>query len=80
MNFAYILYSAQLDSYYVGSTRGVMEERLRYHLGNHKGYTAKVKDWVVVYTQSHGTYKEAVKLERRIKKRGARRYLVDVGE
>jgi putative endonuclease len=43
MFYLYILYSEILDSYYVGATSNV-EERLKSHLQNHKGYTSKAKD------------------------------------
>ncbi|MBL7738146.1 MAG: GIY-YIG nuclease family protein [Chitinophagaceae bacterium] len=48
--YVYILYAASLDSYYIGSSQNP-EERLRKHLSNHNGYTAKAKDWIIVYTE-----------------------------
>ena len=65
--FVYILYSEILDKYYVGSTKNI-EERLRRHLSNHKGYTSKSKDWKVVYDESFDSREEAVKKENEIKK------------
>ena len=47
----YILYSKNIDSYYIGHTNSSLEERLSRHLSNHKGYTAKAKDWIVVYSE-----------------------------
>jgi len=41
----YILFSEILDKLYVGHTSEELEERLRKHLSNHSGFTAKVKDW-----------------------------------
>ncbi|MEC5158856.1 GIY-YIG nuclease family protein [Chryseobacterium sp. MP_3.2] len=62
----YILYSNILNSYYVGVSANV-EERLKKHLSNHKGYTAKVKDWTVVYIETFQTKSEALKREKQIK-------------
>ncbi|MCB9019399.1 MAG: GIY-YIG nuclease family protein [Chitinophagales bacterium] len=39
----YILYSKDLDRYYIGHTCDQIEERLRKHLSNHKGFTAMTK-------------------------------------
>jgi len=49
MCFCYILYSKSLDKYYIGSSCENLQERLRKHLSNHKGYTSKIKDWIIVY-------------------------------
>ena len=44
----YILYSEALDKYYTGHTSD-LEERIRKHNRNHKGFTGQSNDWVVVY-------------------------------
>ena len=49
MCYTYILYSETLDKFYIGHTCENLDERLRKHLSNHKGFTAKVKDWKIVY-------------------------------
>jgi putative endonuclease len=46
----YILYSQSLDRYYIGYCQN-LQARLDRHLSNHKGFTAKAKDWIVVYTE-----------------------------
>ena len=71
----YILHSEQLNRFYTGKTSLAIEERLQYHLYHHKGFTAKAKDWKVIFTQLTESHSEAIKLEREIKKRGANRYL-----
>jgi putative endonuclease len=63
----YILYSAGLDKYYVGHTALSVEERLRRHLADHKGYTAKTKDWAVVHVENFPTKTLAHRREREIK-------------
>jgi len=71
----YILYSKELDRYYTGSSSLSISERLEYHLHNHKGFTSKAKDWEVKFVVDHQTVQEARALERKIKKRGAKRFL-----
>jgi putative endonuclease len=51
MSYVYILYSEILDKYYIGSTEGPIEYRLKKHLSDHKGFTGKIKDWKVVYSE-----------------------------
>ena len=65
--YTYILYSAILDKYYIGSTNN-LEERLSKHLSNHKGYTSRAKDWVVKYHELFATKTEARSREMQIKK------------
>ncbi|WP_262483840.1 MULTISPECIES: hypothetical protein [unclassified Chryseobacterium] len=44
-----MLYLDFLGRYYVGHSCEPMDERLRKHLSDHKGFTAIAKDWIVVY-------------------------------
>jgi len=62
----YILYSAEMDRYYVGYASNI-EDRMQKHLSNHNGYTSKAKDWVIVYKENFDTKAEAYKRERQIK-------------
>ena len=79
MNFrVYILYSESLGKYYTGYTSDAMGKRLSYHLGIHKGFTSKAKDWEVQYVIVLATKESALQLEKKIKKRGAKRYLEDL--
>ena len=63
----YILYSANLDTYYIGHTVDLIQERLRRHLSNHKGYTSRSKDWVIVYNEIFQLKADAYKREREVK-------------
>ena len=47
----YILFSKQIERFYIGATASTPDERLAKHLTNHSGYTAQVKDWEVVYQE-----------------------------
>ena len=69
MNFIfYILYSPAADRYYVGHTSEPIEERLRKHNSNHKGFTGKFNDWVLFYTERFATKREAYQRELQIKR------------
>ena len=74
----YILFSEQLQKYYIGYTSKNVQDRLKEHLYNHKGFTAKAKDWNVIYKLERNSKSEAIMLERKIKKRGAKRFLNEI--
>jgi putative endonuclease len=63
----YILYSSSRSKYYVGHTGDELAERLRKHNSNHKGYTGKVGDWEIVYTEEYAAKAMAYKREREVK-------------
>ncbi len=63
----YILYSRQLDKFYIGFTGGDIQLRLSKHLADHRGFTAKVKDWMVVHTEQFATKEAAMRREKEIK-------------
>ncbi|BFP41823.1 hypothetical protein FGF1_26690 [Flavobacteriaceae bacterium GF1] len=63
----YILYSATLDTYYVGCL-GDVPRRLQKHLYNHKGFTGRAKDWELKYTEEFDLRADALKRELQIKK------------
>ena len=65
--FVYILYSKQLNRYYVGAT-GDLASRMESHLWNHKGFTSTTKDWELKYSESFSIKSEAFLRERQIKK------------
>ena len=67
MYTVYIIYSANLDRYYIGFTSDLMDTRLRKHLANHKEFTGKHADWTVVYTEEYNSKKVAIQRERQIK-------------
>ena len=63
----YILYSSSVDSYYIGYTGDEIEERLRKHNSNHKGYTGKANDWLVVHSEIFQVKSDAIRREKEIK-------------
>ncbi len=68
MCITYILYSPSLDKYYIGHTCEGIEERLRKHNSNHKGFTGGKADWDVVHQELFESKEEAYNRERQIKK------------
>jgi len=63
----YILYSKSLDSFYIGYTGDDIRKRLAKHLGEHKGHTAKAKDWIIAYVENHDTKSAAMCREKQLK-------------
>ena len=63
----YILYSKGADKYYVGFTGDGLLERLRKHNSNHRGFTGKIHDWEIVFTEHYGLKEEAMGREKEIK-------------
>jgi len=74
MYFTYILYSETISRYYTGSTQNI-EERLRRHNSGHSKSTRGKGPWELIKSYAFETRAEAIQLEKRIKKRGARRFL-----
>jgi len=67
MCYCYILHSKSLDKFYIGHSCEFLQERLKKHLSDHKGFTAKVKDWIIVYHETFDSKTLAYKREREIK-------------
>ncbi|MHC6199619.1 GIY-YIG nuclease family protein [Elizabethkingia miricola] len=67
MCFCYILHSSTLDQFYIGHCSEELIERLRKHLSNHKGFTSRTKDWIIVYSETFNDKSSAYKREREIK-------------
>ena len=65
--YFYILHSKSLGKFYIGHTSD-LQERLRKHNSNHKGFTGGVGDWEIVYTENYSTKELAYAREREIKK------------
>ena len=66
MHLTYILFSKSLNKYYIGSTSDI-QERIRKHNSNHKGFTGKTNDWELVYTEKFDSIQKARFKEKQIK-------------
>jgi putative endonuclease len=74
--YVYILQSVALRTFYVGQTQNV-EKRLSEHNGEMARYTKVGQPWKIVWFQEVLSRNEALVLERKVKKRGAKRFLQD---
>jgi len=76
MAFVYILYSNQLDRYYIGSCLD-LELRIEQHsIGKFtSSFTTKAHDFFVYFIIENLSYKQARLIERHIKKMRNRTYL-----
>ena len=74
----YILYSSSLEKYYVGSTAD-FAKRIAEHNSGKGNFTSKGVPWIKVKVIDCSTRSEAVILEKKIKSRGIKRYLQDIG-
>jgi len=78
--YVYILYSQKIDRYYVGYTGDMLQERIRKHNTNHKGYTGIANDWELLYVESFSSKSDAMRRESQVKKRKSRKYLIQLIE
>jgi len=77
MYFVYILESKGLGKYYTGQCNDLVG-RLRRH---NSGQTPSIKHgipWDLVWSKAVGTRSEAMALEKKIKSRGAKRFLAEL--
>ena len=74
--YVYILYSEARSGYYVGQTTDI-EKRLKRHNSGKVISTRGGLPWKLVLQLEVSTRSEAMLLERKIKKRGAKRFIND---
>ncbi len=67
MYTVYILFSAIKAKYCIGCTGDFLEERIRKHNTNHKGFTGGVGDWELKYQEVFETKVLALNREKEIK-------------
>ncbi|MGB5428539.1 GIY-YIG nuclease family protein [Eudoraea sp.] len=72
--FVYILFSKTRSKYYVGQTTDI-DKRLKRHNGGIVPSTKGGIPWELVLQIQVGSRSEAIHLEKRIKKRGAKRFI-----
>ena len=66
MHYTYILFSKSKNKYYIGSTSN-LEDRIKKHNSNHKGFTGNTNDWEIVYSENFESIQEALLREKKIK-------------
>ena len=63
----YILFSPTMNIYYVGFTGDNLNERIRKHNTNHKGFTGGKGDWTFMYSEIFLLKQDAIQREKQIK-------------
>lgn len=76
MYYVYILYSEDKTRFYVGQTSDLSLRLSRHNMGLVKSSKYGLP-WKLVYSIEVTSREAAVALERKIKKRGAKRHLID---
>ena len=72
----YILYSPKINRFYTGQTEDI-EKRLEEHNRGKTLFMARGIPWKLIYVITFDSREDAMKLEKKIKKRGAARFLKD---
>ena len=78
MFHTYILYSKSIQQFYTGQTAD-LQNRLHEHNSGETKSIAKGIPWILVWSVACGTRSEAMQWEKKIKSRGAKRFLLDRG-
>ena len=71
----YILFSPTKNKYYIGFTGDDIQERLRKHNTDHKGFTGGKGDWKLRYQEEFLLKQDACKRELQIKKWKSRKLI-----
>jgi predicted GIY-YIG superfamily endonuclease len=72
----YVLHSVALDRFYVGIAEHP-QRRLAQHRRGQSAWSARADDWTIVHVQTASDFRDARRIEKQIKARGAARYLAD---
>ena len=78
MYYCYILYSEDLNRFYIGSTSLSPEDRLERHLNKYYDdpkFTTKAKDWVLFLAITCSSFDQARKIESHIKAMKSKKYI-----
>jgi putative endonuclease len=77
MIIAYILYSDKLNKYYTGQTQD-LENRLLEHNNGETKFMKQGAPWQLIHSIVVATRQDALMLEKKIKGRGAKRFLTEL--
>ena len=77
MYYVYIIFSAKINKYYVGSTENLELRIIKHNLGTTR-YTSQTNDWKIVYCENYQSKTEALKRENEIKRKKSRKYIEDL--
>ncbi len=76
--YTYILFSTTKERYYTGHTED-LARRVTEHNNGKSSWTRSGVPWELIYYFESSSKSEAMKLENKIKNRGAKRHLIDIG-
>jgi putative endonuclease len=79
MFYVYILFSTFKSKYYIGQTSDIEERLFRHNYGFSLSTNYGIP-WELVQTFICETRSDAIQLEKKIKKRGAKRFLEDLNK
>ena len=71
----YVLYSVLFDKIYIGYTSNIEERILAHNILATKGYTIKYRPWVIAYTETFRSKKEAIIREKQLKSSRGRHFV-----
>jgi len=71
----YVLYSVRFDKIYIGYTSNIEERILAHNILATKGYTIKYRPWVIAYTETFRSKKEAIIREKQLKSSRGRHFV-----
>ena len=71
----YILFSQILNRYYIGYTGDDINNRIRKHNSNHRGFTGKTGDWKLVHQEEFLEKTLAIQREKDIKQWKSRKLI-----
>ena len=64
----YFLHSPSLDRLHIDHTTEALKERLREHLSDHRGWSARAKDWTLVHCEAFPDKAAAYRRELEVKR------------
>ncbi|WP_321370186.1 GIY-YIG nuclease family protein [uncultured Draconibacterium sp.] len=74
MHTVYALFSKDYNKIYIGITSD-LEKRLFTHNNLPKGWTAKFRPWIIIYTEEFDSKKEALQREKQLKSARGREFI-----
>ena len=75
MHFVYILYNPSINLFYIGES-ATPSERLQHDRAGHQRYTRRAADWIQVFQMEVPSRRDALEIERRIKRSRSRKSIV----
>ena len=79
MAYFYILYSAKIDKYYVGSCLDLSKRLIEHNTKEHiSSFTRRSDDWIVYFSISDLSYSQSRQIEAHVKRMKSRKYIENI--